>query len=103
MGAINVLLKIKSTTCGPDEVAQLDSITNLDEVSRELCDKVVNWTVVRGTKTTFQTKELQSDMKIWHHFICTRLVPTTHLTEVTRRGHSSFYGIKKGLSINVGH
>ena len=42
-------------------------------------------------------------MKIWHHFICARLMPTTHLTEVTKEWTLTLYGIKKGLSINVGH
>ena len=46
VGAINALLKIENATCGPNEVAQLDSTANLDEVRGEICDMVVNWTVV---------------------------------------------------------
>ena len=42
-------------------------------------------------------------MKIWHHFICARLMPTTHLTEVTRDRALLLSSIKKGLTINVGH
>ena len=72
---------------------------DLDEVTHALCDKVVLWTMVRGEQTAFFTKELQSNMKIWHHFICTQLIPTAHLTEVTRDQALLLYDIKKGLTI----
>ena len=74
----------------------------MDEISQELYGKAVTWTMVRGTRTSFVTKELQPDMKIWHHFVCARLVPTTRLTEATRDRSLLVYGIKKGLTINVG-
>ena len=51
----------------------------------------------------FFTKELWSDMKIWHHFICAQLVATAHLTKVTRKWALLLYSIKKGLSINIRH
>ena len=41
-GKTKALLKIENATHGPYEVAQMDSIADLDEVSREICDKVVN-------------------------------------------------------------
>ena len=72
---INALLKIQNAPHGLDQVAQLDSIMDLDDVSQALCDKVVNWTMVRGTQTAFFTKKLRFDMKIWHHFICAQFVP----------------------------
>ena len=42
-------------------------------------------------------------MKIWHHFIFAQLMPTAHLTKVTRDREHHLYSIKKGLTINVGH
>ena len=99
---INAFFMIQNAPHGPDQVAQLDSTVDLDEVTLALCDKVVMWTMVRGTQTVFLTKELQSDMKIWHRFICARLMPTTHLIEVTRDQALLLYNIKKGLTINVG-
>ena len=43
---INPFLKIQNAPLGPDQVAQLDNTIDLDEVTRELCDKVVTWTMV---------------------------------------------------------
>lgn len=80
----------------------MDSTADLDEVTRHICGKVVNWTVVRGTRIAFLTKELETNMKVWYHFICAKLVPTAHLTEVTRERAFLLYAIKKNLSINVG-
>ena len=74
----------------------------LDEVTRTLCDKVVPWIMVQGARTAFLIKELLFDMKIWHHFICAWLIPTAHLTEVTRDRALLIYDIKEGLTINVG-
>ena len=42
-------------------------------------------------------------MNIWHHFICVRLTCTAYLTKVTRERAPLLYGIKKQLTINVGH
>ena len=42
-------------------------------------------------------------MKIWNYFICAWLMPTAHLTEVTREQALLLYDIKKGLTINIGH
>ena len=60
-------------------------------------------TMFRGAHTVFLTKELWSNVKIWHHFICTQLTPIVHLTRVTRDRALLLYGIKKGLTINVCH
>lgn len=81
---INTLLRIQVQAPYPDDVMRMDSTTNLDEVTRVICGRVMNWIVVRGKWTAFPTKELETTMKIWHHFICARLVPTAHMTEVTQ-------------------
>ena len=83
-------------------IATLDSTTELGEVTKVTCGKVVQWTVVRDMCTTSITKELETDMKIWHHLLCARLCPTSHLMEVTRERALMLYAIAKGLSINVG-
>ena len=98
--AINNLQHIQAPHL--DDVMSMDNMTDLDEVSRKIYKKVVRWTMVRGTQTTFLTKELESNMKIQHYFIYARLVPTIHLTEVTRERALLLYDIKKNLSINVG-
>ena len=85
-----------------DALATLDSNKDLDEVARVLCGKEVHWTMVRGAYTSFITKELLTDMKIWHHFMWAKLCPTSHLMEVTWERALILYAIAKGLSINVG-
>ena len=100
---ITAILKIQNAPHGPNQVAQLDSTVDLDEVIGPLCDNVATWTMVKGTQTAFLTKELWFDIKIWHHFTCAQLMPTVHLTEVTRDQTLLLYGIKKRLTINVGH
>ena len=61
---INSLFKIQNALHGPDQVAQIEDIMDLDEVTQTQCDKVVPWTIVRSAQTAFLTKELRSDMKI---------------------------------------
>ena len=41
-------------------------------------------------------------MKVWHHFMCGRLVLTLHTSEVKKERAPFLFGIKKGLKINVG-
>ena len=36
-------------------------------------------------------------MKVWHHFICARLMPTMHLSKVTKERVVLLYGIQMGL------
>ena len=67
---------------------------------------MIRWLIgpwFKAHRPHFFTNELQSDMKIWHHFIYARLVPIAYLTEVTREEAFLLYDIKNGLSINVGH
>ena len=62
-GSINALLKIENAPLY-DQVSQLDTTTDLDEVTRVRCGNVVKWIVVSCTRTAFFTKELESKMKI---------------------------------------
>ena len=101
-GTISALLKIQNAPYGPNHVTLLDDTTHMDEISQELYNKAGTWTVVRGTRTAFAMKELQPDMKIWHHFVCAYVVPTAHIMKVTRDRALLLYDIKKGLTINVG-
>ena len=56
---------------------------NLDEVCTVICRGLVKWTIIRGEHSTFPTRELTTIMKVYNHFICAKLIHTTHLTEVT--------------------
>ena len=85
-----------------DDMTNMDSTVDLYKVTKMIYGEVVNWTVVMGTCTSFLTKESVTDMTIWHHFICAKLIPTSYLTEVTRERALLLYAIAKNLSINVG-
>ena len=41
-------------------------------------------------------------MKVWHHFISTRLMLTMHLSEVIKKQVVLLYGIQMGFKINLG-
>ena len=71
------------------------------EVARAICGHEVQWTIIRGKRTAFPTKELTTTMKVWHHFICARLAPIAHHSEVTKEQAFLLYDIAKNLSINV--
>ena len=58
--------------------------------------------MVRGERTTFPTWVLTLTMKVWHHFIYARLVPSAYHSEVTKDCAYLLYSITKGLNINVG-
>ena len=60
------------------------------------------WNILRNEHTHFPSKDLHQNMKVWHHFIYGRLVPTIHTSKVTKGRVLLLYGIKKGLKINIG-
>ena len=101
-GTINKLFCLPYNPSGPDELDYLIDSTNMEEVSNEICKKGTRWTIVRNKHTHFLSKDLQHNMKVWHHFIYGRLVPIMHTSEVTQERAMLLYGIKKGLKINVG-
>ena len=100
---INQLLCLPYNPSGPDEVEYLMNATNMEEISSAICKSgCIRWTIVRDEHAHFPSKDLQQNMKGWHHFICGRLMPTMHTSEVTKGRALLLYGIQKGLKINVG-
>ena len=85
-----------------DEVTVYASNPDLDVVTQEICGTVVPWRMVKGVEATFPSNRLIDTMKVWHHFLCTRMTPMTHLSEVTKERAFLLYGIHMGLAINVG-
>ena len=74
----------------------------MEEVSNEICGRGTRWNIVRNEHAHFLSKDFHQDMKVWHHFICGRVVPTLYTSEVTKERASLLYRIKKGMKINVG-
>ena len=101
---INQLLRLPYNPNGPDELDYLMNLAaNMEEVSNEICKRRrTQWTIMRDDHAHFLSKDLQQNMKVWHHFIYGRLAPTMHTSKVTKKRAMLLYGIQKGLKINVG-
>ena len=94
MGTINQLLCLPYNPSGPDEYDYLMNSANIEEVSNEICkSEGTRWTIVRDEHTHFPSKDLQQNMKVWHHFICGRLAPTMHTSKVTKERAMLLYNI----------
>ena len=57
---------------------------DLDDVIRNLYRPDTTWTVARDSKKTFPSSAMSKNLKVWHHFIATRLIHVSHLTEVIK-------------------
>ena len=101
---INTLLCLQYNPTGPDEVQYLlNDTAKLTEVTRVICQsRGTQCTIVRDEHAHFPAKDLHPHIKVWHHFICARLRPTMHFSEVTKEQAVLLYGIQMGLKINVG-
>ncbi|MCQ7926300.1 hypothetical protein NP234_24245, partial [Salmonella enterica] len=86
-----------------DEVTQLYNDIDMNEVTEVICGRPVAWVRVKGALSTLYSKELTPDMKVWHHFLCARLVPTSHLTDVNKDRAVLLWAIKIGKIFNVGN
>ena len=85
VGMINHLFRLSYNPSGPDEVEYLMNLANMEEVSSAICKSGDTWwTIVRDEHAHFPSKDLQQNMKVWHHFICGRLMPTMPTYEVTK-------------------
>ena len=80
----------------PDELDALVESANMEEISNEICGEGTKWNIVRREHAHFPSKDLHQNMKVWHHFICSRLVPTLDTSEVMKDRALLLYGIKKG-------
>ena len=100
---INHLLRLPYNPSGPDVVECWMNEANMEEVSRAICkSKGTQWKIVRDEHAHFPSKDLQQNMKVWHHFIYGILMPTLHTSEVTKERAMLLYGIQMGLKINLG-
>ena len=101
---INNLLRLHYNPMGPDDVdLLLNDNDNLPVFTHAIClSSGTRWNMVREGPAHFPSKDLHPHMKVWHHFICARLVPTKHLSEVTKERAALLYAIMTGKKINVG-
>ena len=51
----------------------------------------------------FKAKHLAYIPKVWHHFITSRVIPTTNVCELTAKRALLNYAIIKDIPFDVGH
>ncbi|EXB45106.1 hypothetical protein L484_019331 [Morus notabilis] len=73
----------------------------MSEVLRAICYIVRRWTLANGVLSFFDSRYLEKNMKVWHHFFRTRLHSRSHTLEVSRERALALYAIKKGLTMNI--
>ena len=73
------------------------------EVIRVLTNGRVEWKInSEGHAVHFKAKHLAFIPKVWHHFITSRLVPTTNVCEVTAKRALLNYAIIQDIPFDVG-
>ena len=73
------------------------------EVIRVLTNEQGQWKInSEGQAVHFQAKHLAYIPKVWHHFITSRLIPTTNVCEVTAKRALLNYAIIQDIPFDVG-
>lgn len=75
---------------------------DLEQVILKLCRPGTQWKFRGHEALSFKTSELSVTNKVWHSFICAKLLPVTHISDVTRERAILVYTIVTGKSIDVG-
>ena len=76
---------------------------NYPEVIRVLTNRQGDWRInSEGHAVHFKDKHLAYIPKVWHHFITSRLIPTTNVCEVTAKHALLNYAIIQDIPFDVG-
>ena len=76
---------------------------NYPEVIRVLTNGQGEWKInSKGHAVHFKAKHLAYIPKVWHHFITSRLIPTTNVCEVTAKRALLNYAIIQDIPFDVG-
>ncbi|KAI3453422.1 hypothetical protein Pfo_010085 [Paulownia fortunei] len=73
-----------------------------DEIISTLAYPGAQWTIKDETVITFSSTHLYGVYKVWHSFIGAKLMPTTHLSDLTKERAILLFAIITGKSINIG-
>ena len=77
--------------------------TNWDEIKEFLCKDDVPWSrYTNGALKSFPGQAMTKVAKIWHYFICAKLLPTTNHSAVMKSRAALIYAILKDMKIDVG-
>ena len=82
----------------------LQGSINWETIMNALCPGTItrwNLTQSRAIKT-FPGKNMSKSSKAWHYFVCSKFMPTTNFSAVSKDRAGLTYAIKKGKSVDVG-
>ena len=87
----------------PEAFNRLHENSNYPEVLRFLTKGQGEWKLNnKGHAVHFKAKHLAYIPKVWHHFITSRLIPTTNILEVTAKRALLNFAIIQDISFDVG-
>lgn len=86
-----------------DYTNYLENHLNLDEVLKFLTILRIEWKIAKDGSSTFSVSSIQfEEHKAWYYFIVARLMPTTHVSDVTQDQAILLYTIFTRKSTNMG-
>lgn len=77
---------------------------NANEIIARLCKPDTTWKTneFHGEKTSFPQQSLSRYGKAWYAIICSNIMPTHHLSDVTRERAILLFAIVMGLKVDIG-
>ena len=101
--AINAYFGLPTLPRGEDAFLEfLKTKPSNDSLVSELCAPNTVWEGKRSAKTYIKTKCLLKEAKIWYHFLVSRLMPTSHTSDITADRLILLYGLVKGIKFDIG-
>ena len=100
-GSFNSYYSLEHVPLGPFD--RLHEHPDYPEVIRVLTNGRGEWKInSAGHAVHFKAKHLAFIPKVWHHFITSRLIPTTNVCEVTAKRALLNYAILQDIPFDVG-
>ena len=78
------------------------SNVNYEDVCNTLCVPGSSWKMSGGMPKTLAGTSLTVEARAWQYFMCQKMMPANHYTNVTVERAVLVYAILKGMSIDVG-
>ena len=75
---------------------------DFEEVIKNMTKPGTTWIKGREGGTVFHSKDLSQYGKIWYAFLCAKLLPSTHTSDVTKEKALLLYAIVQDFIIDIG-
>ena len=79
-----------------------DTHPDLDPVVESLGKPGTQWIKRGGKKLTIPSNKLYKEAQVWWHIMASRLMSTSHLSDITKEWLTLLYAVMTGMMINVG-